>query len=115
MIFISQTFAVSLRNKITISIQRICPELYVRWIIFLSEFDTSQWLTVLLSQLTFRLSVNLKKGSPRLSKKPRSEKKKWDLDNVSIDRACINTGEDIPYLNAIVSSTVLDFLGKLGS
>lgn len=46
--------------------------------------------------------------------KTRSEEKKRDIDNISIEGICLDTNEDLLNHNTAIKSMVLDTFSKLG-
>ncbi|CAH8453908.1 unnamed protein product [Schistosoma bovis] len=98
-------------NKLSKSDQKwVCVTCNTDAVILLSN------IIVLLTGLRNKLSVNLEYDSKKtdIQTRARNGLKNRDVDRYVIDGASINTNDDVSRLSTIITSTVLDSLGKLG-
>ncbi|VDP52929.1 unnamed protein product [Schistosoma mattheei] len=74
-------------------------------------------IIVLFTGLRNKLSENLKKDSDETGRQTRThnESKKRDVDSSAIDGACDSTGDGMLRLSTIMTSTVVESFGRLGS
>ncbi|KAH9590661.1 hypothetical protein MS3_00003256 [Schistosoma haematobium] len=99
-------------NKLSKSDQKwVCVTCNTDAVVLLSN------IIVLLTGLRNKLSVNLEYDSKKtdIQTRARNGLKNRDVDRYVIDGASINTNDDVSRLSTIITSTVLDSLGKLGS